>query len=265
MRTTRATRLVLLVLAALAALVVVGPPRAGAVTLHGTVSRVVDGDTVKVVVRGFEDTVRLVGIDTPETVAPGRPVGCFGPQASARAARLLPVGGRVVLVTDPTQATRDRYARLLAYVYRPGRRGPVGSVNFALVASGHAKVHVYGGVRFRHAVPFLKAQSRARRGKRGLWGDPCRGDITRPDPSGTTTTAPAPAPPSDPAPAPAPAPAPPAVVAPTDACDPNYAGACIPVSSADLDCGEIPFRNFTVVGSDPHNFDVDHDRIACEE
>lgn len=261
MRTTRATRSVLLALAAIAALIAVGPPRAGAVTLHGTVSRVVDGDTVKVVVRGFEDTVRLVGIDTPETVAPGQPVRCFGPQASARAARLLPVGGRVVLVTDPTQATRDRYARLLAYVYRPGRRGPEGSVNFSLVASGHAKVYVYGGVRFRHAVPFLKAQSRARRAKRGLWGDPCRGDITRPDPTGTTTTAPAPAPPSDPAPAPAP----PAVVAPTGACDPNYAGACIPVSSADLDCGEIPFRNFTVVGADPHNFDVDHDGIACEE
>lgn len=257
---SRIARALSSVLGAIALALLVGVPFAGAVTLQGTVSRVVDGDTVKVVVRGFEDTVRLVGIDTPETVAPGAPVQCFGPQASARASRLLPVGGAVVLVTDPTQATRDRYARLLAYVYRPGRRGPEGSVNFSLVASGHAKVLVYGGVRFRHAVPFFRAQSRARRAKKGLWGDPCRGDTTKPDPSVGPASAPAPPPPSDPAPTPAP----PEVVTPAGACDPNYAGACIPVSSADLDCGEITPRDFRVVGTDVHNFDVDHDGIACE-
>ena len=153
------------------------------VTLRGDVSDVVDGDTIKVVVRGFETTVRLVGIDTPETRDPRKPVQCFGPEASARAKALLPLGRPVTLVTDPTQDRRDRYDRLLAYVYRPGRSGPEGSVNFALVATGYAKVYVYGGVRFRYAVPFFRAQHRARKAKRGLWGPPCNGNTAKPDPA----------------------------------------------------------------------------------
>ena len=229
-------------------------PGAQALTLRGTVSDVVDGDTIKVVSRGFETPVRLIGIDTPETRAPGKPVQCFGPAASARTKRLLPIGQSVRLVTDPTQDTRDRYGRLLAYVYKPGRRGPNGSVNRSLVASGHAKVYVYGGVRFQYAVPFFKAQNRARRAKRGLWGPPCRGNTTKPDPSQPT--------PDLPPPSGAPPPEPPA---PRSGCDPNYAGACIPPYPPDLDCGEITARNFASVGTDPHNFDVDHDGIACEE
>ncbi len=174
-----------IVLAGLAALAAWAVPASGepALTLRGDVSDVVDGDTIKVVVRGFETTVRLVGIDTPETRDPRRPVQCFGPQASARAAALLPVGEPVTLVTDPTQDRRDRYDRLLAYVFRPGRSGPRGSVNFALVATGYAKVYVYGGVRFEYAVPFFRAQHRARKARRGLWGPPCNGNTTKPDPS----------------------------------------------------------------------------------
>lgn len=161
----------------------VAAPAAGAITLDGTVSRVVDGDTVTVVSRGFETPVRLIGIDTPETRHPSKPVQCFGPAASAQASRLLPAGQRVRLVTDDTQDTRDRYGRLLAYVYKPGGAGAAGSINFRLIRSGHAKVYVYGGVRFAHAVTFLREQSRARTAKRGLWGPPCRGDTERADPS----------------------------------------------------------------------------------
>ncbi len=242
--------------AAVTALVVVLPATAYSLTLRGTVSEVVDGDTIKVVSRGFETPVRLIGIDTPETRAPGTPVQCFGPAATARAKRLLPVGQRVRLETDPTQDTRDRYARLLAYVYKPGRSGPTGSVNHALVGSGHAKVYVYGGVRFRYAVPFFKAQNRARRAKRGLWGPPCRGNTKKPDPSQR-----APVPPSDSTP-PTPRPEP---TQPRSGCDPNYSGACVPAYPPDVDCGEIPDRNFASIGSDPHNLDVDHDGIACEQ
>jgi micrococcal nuclease len=140
----------------------VAAPAAGAITLDGTVSRVVDGDTVTVVSRGFETPVRLIGIDTPETRHPSKPVQCLGPAASAQASRLLPAGQRVRLVTDDTQDTRDRYGRLLAYVYKPGGAGAAGSINFRLIRSGHAKVYVYGGVRFAHAVTFLREQSRAR-------------------------------------------------------------------------------------------------------
>ena len=107
--------------------------------------------------------MRLLGIDTPETRAPGKPVQCYGPAAAARVKRLLPVGQTVRLVTDPTQDTRDRYARLLAYVYKPGRSGARGSVNHSLVATGHAKAYVYGGVRFRYADAFFRAQHRARK------------------------------------------------------------------------------------------------------
>ena len=96
---------------------------ASAATLQGRVTRVVDGDTVKVEVRGVETTVRLVGIDTPETVRPGTPVECFGPAASARTKHLLRPGQAVRLVTDPTQDVRDRYGRLLAYLYEPRRTG----------------------------------------------------------------------------------------------------------------------------------------------
>jgi len=236
----------------------VATPRPVPVVLTGSVSDVVDGDTVKVVVKGFETTVRLIGIDTPETRDPSLPVQCFGPQATARTKRLLPVGRRVRLVSDPMQALRDRYGRLLAYVYNPGRSGPTGSVNFSLVRSGHARAYIFGGVRFRHAVPFLRAQSRARSARAGLWGPPCRGNTTTPDPS-TRVAAPAPVP--EPTPAPAPA-----VVAPTEggACDPNYAGACIATGRGDIDCNEIPDRDFRVVGEDVHRFDVDHDGIACE-
>jgi len=142
--------------------------------LAGTVARVIDGDTVRVRSRGFDDTVRLVGIDTPETRHPQRGVECHGPEATAAARRLLPEGRSVRLETDPTQATRDRYGRLLAHVYL-GSRGGADSVNRALVEGGHARVYVYRGVRFRHARSFEAAERAARAAGRGLWGPPCRG------------------------------------------------------------------------------------------
>jgi micrococcal nuclease len=215
------------------------------VTLSGTVSRVVDGDTIKVASGGFETPVRLIGIDTPETRHPSKPVQCFGPQASARTARLLPVGRRVRLVTDDTQDRRDRYGRLLTYVYTPGRSGAAGSVNADLVRTGHAKVYVYGGVRFGHASAFFREQHRARRAHRGLWGAPCFGDTDRADASARR-----------------PAPAAPAGSS-RAGCDPNYSGACVPLTSTDLDCADVA-RPVRVVGADPHRLDGDGDGWGCE-
>jgi micrococcal nuclease len=214
-------------------------------TLEGTVSAVVDGDTIKVVVRGFETPVRLVGIDTPETRDPRKPVQCYGPQAAAMTKRLLPVGSRVIVRSDPTQATRDRYARFLGYVFAAGRvLNPDRSVNFALVRAGRAKVYVYGGVRFAAADPYFRAQHRARRAKTGLWGPPCNGNTQRPDPGIRPVTVAGPG--------------------PARACDPNYAGACLPVYPPDVDCRQITARNVRVVGTDVHHLDVDRDGIACE-
>src|SRR5919197_825984 len=97
------------------------------------VTRVVDGDTVKVLIGGREDTVRYIGMDTPETHKPGTPVQCFGRAASADNARLV-AGRRVRLRFDVER--RDRYGRLLAYVYRL----PDGLfVNAELVRAGYAR------------------------------------------------------------------------------------------------------------------------------
>jgi endonuclease YncB( thermonuclease family) len=82
-----------------------------------TIVRVVDGDTIDVQVAvGHTERLRLIGIDTPETVDPRKPVQCFGREASAHAHELLD-GQTVTLDGDPTQDTRDRYVRLAVYVW----------------------------------------------------------------------------------------------------------------------------------------------------
>ena len=232
----------------------VAPPVAGAVTLNGQVTTVVDGDTIKVTSRGFETTVRLIGIDTPETRKPNTPVQCFGPAASARAKKLLPTGSSVRLVTDDSQDTRDRFGRLLAYVYRAGRSG-VSSVNYALVATGYARAYIFDESRpFRFQSLFVAAERRARSARRGLWGPPCNGNTTKPDPSQarppSLTPPPPPSPPSGPS---------------RGGCDPAYPDVCIPPPPPDLNCSEISARNFRVLSPDPHRFDVDGDGIGCEE
>src|SRR5207237_5495658 len=103
-----------------------------------TVERVVDGDTIIVNVAGRRERVRLVGIDTPESVEPNTPVQCFAVQASNRTKALLPPGTGVRLVRDVEE--RDRYRRLLAYVYRL-RDGLF--VNLALVREGYASPYTF--------------------------------------------------------------------------------------------------------------------------
>jgi micrococcal nuclease len=231
--------LIALTLLTLAGALALAPSDAQALTLRGKVVSVADGDTITVRTGSRLRKVRLLGIDAPETRRPGGYIQCGGPAASARLARVLPRGRRVRLVTDPTQDRLDRYRRLLAYVY-VGRNRGVRSVNRALVRSGHVKRYIYRRSRpFRYLRAFTRAQRAAKRARRGVWGPPCRGNTRRRDPR--VGVAPSPGP-----------------------CDPNYAGACIPPYPPDLDCSEITDRNYPVVGEDPHNFDVDNDRIACE-
>ena len=214
-------------------------------TLEGTVTRVVDGDTIRISARGFETPVRLVGIDTPETRDPRRPIQCYGPQATAMTERLLPVGTRVLVQSDPTQAVRDRYGRFLGYVFRQGvPANPTRSVNHTLVRTGRAKVYAYGGVRFQRADDFFRAQHRARKARYGLWGPPCNGDTTKPDPGSSRPVA--------------------LVSTTAGRCDPNYAGACVPPYPPDVDCGDLAAKRFRVVGRDVHHLDGDGDGVACE-
>lgn len=138
------------------------------VTFTGVVVRIADGDTITVRARGFADTrVRLVGIDTPETHGVTQ---CGGPEATRFTTSRVPVGSRVVVASDPTQAVRDRYDRFLGVVTREGRAV---SVNQELVAAGWARVYIYRGVPFTLAPVFLAAESRARAGRRGVWGPAC--------------------------------------------------------------------------------------------
>jgi endonuclease YncB( thermonuclease family) len=129
---------------------------------RASVVRVVDGDTVEVRIGGREETVRLIGIDTPETVDPRSPVECFGEEASQRTKALLPEGTEVRLVADVE--ARDRYDRLLAYVYRDDGT----FVNLALVEDGYASVSTYPP-NVAHAGEFVAAAARARDEGRGLW------------------------------------------------------------------------------------------------
>jgi micrococcal nuclease len=137
-----------------------GADAAGAVVVR--VVRVVDGDTVRVRLGGRSEPVRYIGIDTPESKRPGTPVQCFARRAAAENARLVR-GERVRLVFDVER--RDRFGRLLAYVYRV-RDGVF--VNAALVRGGFARtLTIPPNVRF--AERFAALAREARRAGRGLW------------------------------------------------------------------------------------------------
>lgn len=129
-------------------------------SLEGTVVRVVDGDTIHVMVDGRREKVRYIGIDTPESVKPNTPVQCFAKAASAANRRLVE-GRRVRLVLDVEE--RDRYGRLLAYVSRGDE-----SVNERLVRDGYATVLTIAP-NVRHADRFRALAREARRAGRGLW------------------------------------------------------------------------------------------------
>lgn len=131
------------------------------------VKKVVDGDTVRVrlLPRGGTKDVRLIGIDTPEVHGGTE---CWGPQASRTLKRILPVGTRVKLTSDRTQARSDRYGRLLRYVAK-GKA----NVNRQQVFNGSARVYVYGGKPFAQVKGFRAAQAKAKAADRGLWGS-CR-------------------------------------------------------------------------------------------
>jgi micrococcal nuclease len=128
----------------------------------GRVVRVVDGDTIRVSIGGREERVRYIGIDTPESVKPGTPVQCFAKKASAENERLV-AGRRVRIERDVEE--RDRYGRLLAYVY-PAAGGPM--VNEALVRGGYARTLTIPPD-VRHAERFRRLADEARRAGRGLW------------------------------------------------------------------------------------------------
>lgn len=128
-----------------------------------SVTHVVDGDTFKVRVGGKLATIRMLGINTPETVDPRRSPECFGLEASNEAKDLL--NGRTVhLVSEPNRESRDKYDRYLAYVYR--NDGLL--VNGALIKGGYAREYTYGKPYSKQAE-FQSLEEDAREHRRGLW------------------------------------------------------------------------------------------------
>jgi micrococcal nuclease len=128
------------------------------------VVRVVDGDTV---VLSDNITVRILGIDSPETKDPRKPVQCGGPEASAWARSVLPEGSRVVLAPDATQDAKDRYDRTLGYIeYQVGNEWKDFSTESA--RAGMSRAYVYDKkVTLYSAIESAQAEAQAAR--RGLW------------------------------------------------------------------------------------------------
>lgn len=187
----------------------------GSFTLHGRVVHVVDGDTIDVSLdSGRRTRVRLIGVDTPER---GQ---CFFTRATNTTERLADLK-RVMLRGDATQATHDRYGRLLAYVWLPGGH----DLGLQLLRQGVARVYVYDRPFERLAV-YSRAEHSAKTRPNSLW----KRCVSRH----------------------------------TGRCDPSYPDVCIPPPPPDLDCADIPYRYFRVVGRDPHHFDGNHDGIGCE-
>lgn len=138
-------------------------PGTGQPARWATVVDVSDGDTIEV---RFDDgpveRVRLLGIDTPETVHPDRPVECWGPEASARTRALTPPGSEVLVRRD--QEVRDRFGRLLLYVWRSDGL----FVNATLLAEGHART-MFFAPNHAHRAELSAAAAEARRQGLGLW------------------------------------------------------------------------------------------------
>jgi endonuclease YncB( thermonuclease family) len=130
-----------------------------------SIDHYVDGDTIVVTMNGTPETIRFIGIDTPETHKPNTPVQCYGPAAAAHTRNVIEAaGGKVRLVSDSLSTNRDRYDRLLRYVYLPDGT----DVNQLNVEQGYAFYYPY--FPFSKKAGFKAAEQAAMAAKKGLWG-----------------------------------------------------------------------------------------------
>lgn len=218
-----------------------------------TVRWIVDGDTIEVAARdGTTHRVRLIGIDTPETGE------CYGGEATAALADLLPLGSPVALIRDVSET--DRYGRLLRYVERTDPSGVTIDVGAELVAAGYARSVAYPPDTARLGT-YDELAAAAAAARLGRWAP----GVCAPP---ATTAAAGERPPTTNATATTTSSAPVAIVPaaglPAPDCDPSYPTLCLPVGAPDLDCGDLSERRFPVLPPDPHRFDGDHDGVGCE-
>lgn len=202
------------------------------------VVKVVDGDTVTVSFDGKNETIRIIGINTPETVDPRKPVECFGQKASEHAKELLN-GKSVQLEPDTTQAELDKYNRLLRYIWLED-----GTVDFGatMIAEGLAYEYTYN-TPYTYQAKYKQLQKEAEREKKGLWADDAC-------PTQTNTT-----------------------TATGSTIIQNKTKSSGSSSSEDKDCPDFKTHSeaqayFNTKGGSPNNnvdnLDADHDGIACE-
>lgn len=147
-------------------------------TTIAKIVRIVDGDTIIVSFEGKEEKVRLIGVNTPESVdlpagkaGPRRKVECFGKEATGYMKQLLS-GKSVNLQVDVTQQDRDRYGRLLRYVFFADGR----LVNQLIIQEGYAYEYTYD-LPYQYQSEFKKAEDEAKASEKGLWGrGTCNGE-----------------------------------------------------------------------------------------
>jgi micrococcal nuclease len=139
------------------------------------VVKVVDGDTIKVNIKGQIETVRLIGLDTPEIVDPRKTVQCFALEASNKAKEMLS-DKNVKLETDSTQGELDKYGRLLRYVFLED-----GTLyNKFMIAEGYAHEYTYQSNPYKYQAEFIAAEVSARENQKGLWSaTTCNGDTVQ--------------------------------------------------------------------------------------
>ena len=138
------------------------------------VLNVIDGDTIDISYNGKSERVRMIGLDTPETKDPRKPVQCFGHEASQRM-RDLVAGKNVRIEQDATQGERDKYGRLLLYIYLEDGT----NVAYKMIADGYGHEYTYK-IPYKYQTQFKAAQKDAENNKRGLWANnTCAGDTKK--------------------------------------------------------------------------------------
>ena len=230
-----------------------------------TLIEITDGDTIRVDVDGREEPVRFILIDAPETRHPNNPPECFGQEATAYLSWMLSLGGDLYLETDVSD--RDRFGRLLRYVWLDFGDGEVYLVNEALVRAGYAAFSTFPPD-VKYVDEIREAGQFAREHGYGLWSS-CitdgEGDTN--ELSGIQAIHAEPETEVDPVQTGSePLPEQVVITDPASAfgCESSYPDVCIPPPPPDLDCGDVNSGGFTVYPPDPHRFDGDFDGIGCE-
>ena len=162
------------------------------------VLRVADGDTIHINYNGKDEKVRFIGLDTPEIKDPRKPIQCFGREAPTKMTELAE-NKKVRLEFDKTQSERDKYGRLLAFVYGEDNK----NLAYEMIRQGYGNEYTYNSNPYKYQNEFKEAARKAREENKGLWAEnTCAGDATKP--ADIPAPKPQPAPAYNPAPVPQP-------------------------------------------------------------